>query len=246
MEKIVFNKNLNNVINTITHIPHVTNEESNIIIKKKVDIDVSNENMNRILEFEKNLSFELNDPYYYIKKNVLTNETCEKIINMFEKSEKHKGITSKGLEINIKKTYEVLIEGKEWQEIDKLISNILTKSINEYSQRINLLTNNGYINNKLLNNITDNGYHIQKYIKGDGFYKWHNDFSIGSEKSCRIITFLFYLNDVEEGGETYFYNGKIKPETGKLLLFPATWTYNHKGNMPISNDKYIITGWFYD
>jgi hypothetical protein len=68
MEKIVFNKNLNNVINTITHIPHVTNEESNIIIKKKVDIDVSNENMNRILEFEKNLSFELNDPYYYIKK----------------------------------------------------------------------------------------------------------------------------------------------------------------------------------
>ena len=64
--------------------------------------------------------------------------------------------------------------------------------------------------------------------------------------SCRIVTFLFYLNDVEEGGETFFYNGKVKPEAGKLILFPATWTYNHKGNMPISNDKYIVTGWFYN
>ena len=52
------------------------------------------------------------------------------------------------------------------------------------------------------------------------------------------------MNDIEEGGETYFYNGKVKPEAGKLILFPATWTYNHKGNMPKSDDKYIITGWF--
>ena len=63
----------------------------------------------------------------------------------------------------------------------------------------------------------------------------------------RIITFLWYLNTVEEGGETEFFNGRIsiKPEKGKLLLFPSTWTYIHRGNMPISNDKYILTGWIY-
>jgi len=61
--------------------------------------------------------------------------------------------------------------------------------------------------------------------------------------SHRIITYLWYLNDVEEGGETLFHNFKIKPKTGSLLLFPATWTYKHSGAMPISNDKYIITGW---
>jgi hypothetical protein len=37
----------------------------------------------------------------------------------------------------------------------------------------------------------------------------------------------------------------VKPEAGKLLFFPATWTYPHRGMMPISNDKYIITGWIY-
>jgi hypothetical protein len=61
----------------------------------------------------------------------------------------------------------------------------------------------------------------------------------------RLLTFIWYLNTVENGGETEFFNGriKIKPEKGKLLLFPSTWTYNHKGNIPISSDKYIVTGW---
>ena len=56
---------------------------------------------------------------------------------------------------------------------------------------------------------------------------------------------MFYLNDVKEGGETEFYHQKIKikPKAGTLVLFPAGFTHTHKGNMPISNDKYIITTW---
>jgi hypothetical protein len=57
---------------------------------------------------------------------------------------------------------------------------------------------------------------------------------------------ILLLNDVNEGGETYFIDGKVKPTTGKLLLFPATWTYLHKGDIPRSNSKYIITGWLYN
>jgi hypothetical protein len=58
---------------------------------------------------------------------------------------------------------------------------------------------------------------------------------------------MWYLNDVEEGGETEFFgNYKIKPETGKFVLFPATWTYPHAALVPRSGDKYIITGWFYE
>jgi hypothetical protein len=240
----IINVSTNNVsINDISNSDISNSDVSNN--NDASDIDIITEK-NRILEFEKNLTFELNDPYYYIDKNALTKETCEKIIQMFEESEQHEGITSTGFNINVKKTYEVNIRGDKWQEIDNMISNVLTNSIIKYGEKIKITTNNNYILHHLCNNVTDTGYQIQKYIKGDGFYNWHHDFLINNNDSCRIVTFLFYLNDVEEGGDTFFYNGKVKPEAGKLILFPATWTYNHKGNMPISNDKYIVTGWFYN
>jgi hypothetical protein len=93
----------------------------------------------------------------------------------------------------------------------------------------------------------DIAFMIQKYDKNVGKYTYHNDFHIDYiSKSYRIITFLWYLNDVHEGGETEFWgNYKIKPEAGKLILFPASWTFPHTGKMPLSNDKYIITGWLY-
>ena len=60
------------------------------------------------------------------------------------------------------------------------------------------------------------------------------------------LTYIWYLNDVIEGGETEFFgNYKIKPEVGKLVLFPACWSFPHCGLMPISSNKYIITGWLY-
>ena len=56
---------------------------------------------------------------------------------------------------------------------------------------------------------------------------------------------MYYLNDVSEGGETEFYHQKvkIKPEKGTLVIFPAYFTHLHKGNVPISNDKYILNFW---
>ena len=191
-------------------------------------------------QFEKGLSFDLTDPYYYIDKNALSKETCKGIIDLFESLPQHKGITGGGLNMDMKRTYEVLIEGDIWKEYDDILCKSLYRAVDNYSIHLINKCNNSTLMDKTL---TDKGYQIQKYIKYDGFYKWHSDERINNEKSARTITFLWYLNDVEEGGETYFYNGKVKPEAGKLILFPATWTYNHKGNMPKSHDKYIITGW---
>jgi hypothetical protein len=57
---------------------------------------------------------------------------------------------------------------------------------------------------------------------------------------------MWYLNDVNEGGETLFFEKySIKPQKGKIVIFPAEWFFQHKGKIPISNDKYIITGWIY-
>ena len=57
---------------------------------------------------------------------------------------------------------------------------------------------------------------------------------------------MTYLNDVENEGGTEFPNQNIiiKPQKGKTLIWPADWTYSHKGIVAPTEDKYIITGWF--
>ena len=57
-----------------------------------------------------------------------------------------------------------------------------------------------------------------------------------------MITYIWYLNDVDEGGETCFYNHKVKPKKGDYY-FSVRWHYNHKAETPISHDKYAIVGW---
>jgi hypothetical protein len=59
----------------------------------------------------------------------------------------------------------------------------------------------------------------------------------------RYLVFLWYLNDVAEGGETAFVDLDlaVKPKAGRLLMFPPYWMYQHEGRPPISGDKYILS-----
>ena len=43
---------------------------------------------------------------------------------------------------------------------------------------------------------------------------------------------MTYLNNVEEGGSTYFkhYDIEIEPQQGLTLIGAAEWTHAHKGN----------------
>jgi prolyl 4-hydroxylase len=61
--------------------------------------------------------------------------------------------------------------------------------------------------------------------------------------SNRYLVMLWYLNGVEVGGETEFPHLKlsVKPEAGRLLMFPPYWMYQHRGMPPISGDKYILS-----
>ena len=185
---------------------------------------------------------ENNDPYIQIYENALSNNICEEIIKMFEdNNEQHiDGCTMNGINKNTKVTKEIHFSNEPFNKYD----NILFESLNKY-------LNNYYkvIKKDVSPNIMDTGYQLQKYVKKEGFYKWHQDsvtLLMDNIPSTRIITYLWYLNNVEEGGETLFTDFKITPKTGSLLLFPATWTYMHSGAMPISNDKYIITGWIWE
>ncbi|EPX62820.1 2OG-Fe(II) oxygenase family enzyme [Cystobacter fuscus DSM 2262] len=90
---------------------------------------------------------------------------------------------------------------------------------------------------------------VQKYLQGSGGYPhWHSEI-FPKDASCeplhRVLAFQFYLNDVSDGGETEFFyqEKKVQSKAGRMLIFPAGFTHTHRGNVPRSGDKYIITSW---
>lgn len=89
---------------------------------------------------------------------------------------------------------------------------------------------------------------IQKYHAGvDGYPHWHAETCAepSFEALHRVVFWLYYLNDVERGGETEFYFQKLKmqPRKGTVVIAPAGFTHTHRGNIPLSGDKYITTSW---
>ena len=85
---------------------------------------------------------------------------------------------------------------------------------------------------------------LQKTEPTEGFHSFHEENSSWNNQ-YRTMAWMVYLNDVEEGGETEFLyqQKKVKPEKGKLVIWPGAFTHLHRGNPPMST-KYIATGWF--
>jgi len=83
---------------------------------------------------------------------------------------------------------------------------------------------------------------IKRYRAGSD-ERFEPHFDALDDKANRYLVFLWYLNDVADGGETEFCNLGIKvaPRTGRLLMFPPYWMFQHAGLAPISNDKYIVS-----
>ena len=86
-------------------------------------------------------------------------------------------------------------------------------------------------------------FRIKKY-RNNGEDRFDEHIDASSLQSCkRFLVIFWYLNDVEEGGETIFTDPldiKIKCKTGRILMFPPMWMYPHAGLAPKSNNKYII------
>jgi hypothetical protein len=198
------------------------------------------------------------DQYIYSNKHSLSCEICTHLIKLFEEEDtKYRGVTFGGLDENVKDTMDYRIPmntvNDKWSRVVKLLNIELSHNIKTYVSEINKsidiieeASTNKYqvFHNK---QVTYDTFLLQRYTKNKGRYIYHEDAQIDwKESKYRILTYIWYLNTVHEGGETEFWaKYKINPEAGKLVIFPATWTYPHRGKMPVSNDKYILTGWIY-
>lgn len=98
------------------------------------------------------------------------------------------------------------------------------------------------------------GLHILNYKPGQE-YKEHFDYFAETSKSAannRICTVILYLNDVEEGGETYFpkLNLSVLPKKGSAVYFEYFYTNQelneltlHGGAPVTKGEKWIATQW---
>ena len=86
---------------------------------------------------------------------------------------------------------------------------------------------------------------IQKTLPTEGYHVWHIEHGKGFDNESRAFVFSVYLNDVEDGGETEFlhFSKRVKPKTGRIVIWPAGFPYLHRGNPPLSGEKYILTSW---
>ena len=176
----------------------------------------------------------------YEMHSALDQQTCQDIIQRFRHDDrKAPGITTSGEVMpELKKSMDLGISDlDEWEDIDRTLFKSLADNLEEYSKRILEITGDPLWSSE----IKDTGYNVKRYRPND-YYNWHVDCQTYIEGWTRTIACIWYLNEVEEGGETEFAFGhKIVPETGKLILFPATWNFPHRGLSPIKGNKYIIT-----
>lgn len=179
--------------------------------------------------------------------NFFSKEDCQFIIDEFENCVSY-GLTinrpNMNHEINdlqlfisdIMHSDSIAIKTNGMKFSRKFIEKFWTEVYPVYASRYSLLAKS--------HKHTIRNFKLQKIKPGEGYHIWHYENS-GVEYSPRLLTFILYLNDINDAGETEFlyYPKRISPKTGKLILWPSGFTHAHRGNPPLSETKYILTGW---
>ena len=81
-------------------------------------------------------------------------------------------------------------------------------------------------------------FRFYKYEAGQEFRKHRDQSYIRNEYEASYFTFMIYLNDTYEGGETTFNDLVIYPQKGMALIF--FHDLEHEGNKIVSGEKYVL------
>lgn len=183
--------------------------------------------------------------YIAVYDDAVPADVCDRLAADFISNEQSflPGETISGIMSDVKCSVDVRTENVplEWwhsslSQLDYEIHSSLTGVLAHYVEKIDTLHKAIYLK--------DSGYQLQRYHKNLGYYRPHVDSVPWSlQDNDRILAVVIYLNDVEVGGETEFVDWEIavSARKGRVLVFPAIWTFKHAGLVPLSSDKFIIS-----
>jgi hypothetical protein len=179
--------------------------------------------------------------FIYEKHNALTKEQCEDLINIFEENNKYQveGLIGNGINKSVKESTDFHFDDDNLKIVQRIygerIPDMLDAMLVEmykYMDQFPIFE---------MTTVSIDSFNLQKYEPGQGFHKWHYE---STTDKIRLFVWMIYLNDVPDGGTQFMMQERtVKAEQGKLLFFPADWTYTHKGEVSNTTTKYILTGW---
>tara|TARA_R100000458_G_C8206199_1_gene195138 strand:- start:102 stop:668 length:567 start_codon:yes stop_codon:yes gene_type:complete len=166
-----------------------------------------------------------------IYDDVIPDKTCKQYINLTSTA---KFVTRNDQYRNDK---QLNLDSDFSVAVDQLYEHVLVPVLQDYIEEFPYLKTFNFVSSAATLQITD--------PPSGGYHSWHGENMSWISKD-RILAWMIYLNDVDEGGETEFlYQGrKIQPKSGRAVIWPASFTHLHRGNPP-STKKYIITGWWH-
>ncbi|MEN8174148.1 MAG: 2OG-Fe(II) oxygenase [Pseudomonadota bacterium] len=177
--------------------------------------------------------------FVYERPHALPHAFCDEVVRRFEAHPEHQRqgvIGQTGAEDQaVKRTTDLVVSDKaDWKDVDQMFFRAVAAAMNEFRESF------PYFKGPF----KDLGYQVQRYREGE-FYHWHID-SGSHQFSQRQLVVIWYLNDVPgPGGETQFLyqDLSIRPERGKMLLFPPFWTHEHRSAPLLDGVKYMATTW---
>ncbi len=186
------------------------------------------------------------DNFIGVYDNYITEEQCDNAINLYEKQNVFKKTLNRigSEQSSILKKQDQQFFANEgnldvwWKNLEALIINF-DMAWKHYEKNVGALDSYGQ------DKLYYTSLKIQKTLPTEGYHVWHLEHSSGFNNEPRAFVYSVYLNDVEEGGETEFlhFSKRVKPKKGRIVIWPAAFPYVHRGNPPLSGEKYILTSW---
>ena len=193
----------------------------------------------------KRINIDSNETHFIGCWNIEDNDLSKNMVKFFDENEKlqNQGLIGGGKDLSVKNSIDITIQPND-------LKNSKFEIFNEYMKKLHECYQDYLIQYPLLKGMIKDihigKFNLQKYKKDGHFSGVHSE-RTSLTTLHRLFAWMTYLNDVEDGGNTYFthYDLKIKPEIGKTLIWPAEWTHAHCGEVLNSGVKYIITGWMH-
>ena len=175
----------------------------------------------------------------------IPNTICDELIKEFKKAREN-DLTVQGEQRLGGKLY---VDKEVKESEDLAIGPLYTKNpIGDYRYYLQKCLNN-YVKKYEWANLIDpyninEIYNIQYYKPGGGYKVWHSE-RTNKASLKRILVFMTYLNNVDDGGTEFLYQKLTCPaKKGLTIIWPAEWTHTHKGQISLTKEKYIVTGWY--